>query len=197
MTVQDLINKAVKLLNDISNISSYGDEYLDSVSTIVGQLVEKCIGVNKTLYRTSVDSGYTMPYTPADANYKPVELPNAITDTDQIVDIELDYYELDTHVPVEIHESKVYLLVDAYYYGNVSVWYLPVTPNFTQMSDILPISDRAANNVAKYGLAAEIALINDDADKYNVLEGKFAEAKFEWRRRNAQAARQIKNVYNY
>lgn len=193
MTVQDLINKSVRLIDDYENITDYGTDQLDNVSTIVGELMRLEIGIKPIEYVTEPPD--TAPYTPDNEDYTPVELPADLTGDDQIMGIQLGYDGEDYIIRTETHSGALYLLVPADYTGNVLVRYMAASPNFTALTDTLPISDAAVNNVARFGLAELLAPANA-SEYYDMLATKYREAKALWRRRDYNS-HEVRDVYGY
>jgi hypothetical protein len=190
MNVQDLINKAVRLIGDYINITNYGTNSLDSVSQIVAELMRLEIGVKAKEYIAETGDA---PYETSDAHYIPVALPADLTNDDQIISVTL--YDAYKDVKTETHDGALYLLVNADYAGCITVIYTDAPPNFTAVNDVLPLSDAAVNTVASWGLAELFSLTN--APMYtDYMSAKYREAKNSWRKRDYNPKR-VKAVYNY
>lgn len=189
MTVQNLINKAVRLIDDYDNITDYNTTCFEQVSIIIGELIRLGIGVNPIEFNTETPD--TAPYTPTDTDFTPVALPADLTVDDQVMSVTLDdIYSIKT----ETHSGALYLLVPVDYSGEISVVYSIQAPTFAALSTVLPISDEAVN-VAAYGLA-ELLAYSNAAALVDVMAGKYEKAKREWRRRNYHPKR-IRDVYNF
>jgi hypothetical protein len=193
MTVQDLLDKAVRLIGDYNNISSYGTNNLDDVSTIVAELMRLGIGVNSKYYKTEIPD--TAPYTPTDTTVMPVALPTDLTVDDQILSVSFDNGSAYDRRSTETHSGTLYLLIPTGVTGSVIVQYVAAAPNFALLTTVLPISDEAVNAVARFGLAELLSY--DNADDYTEeMAKKYLIAKSQWRRRDYNPKR-IRATYNY
>ena len=76
----------------------------------------------------------------------------------------------------------------------MTVKYNVITPVFTALTDILPLSDQAVNGVAIFGLAALLSVSNN-LIVTNYYEGKYATAKSTWRSHPKTPSTQVTDVY--
>jgi len=176
MTAQELINKAVKCYDDYPNISDYGTDDLDDVTTINAECIRNQIGIKPTIYVYEFDD--TEYYTPSDSDFKPVPLPDDLTEDSQIVAVDIQ----GAYSKTEEHESALYLLVPVNYFGDVTITYLPKATEFVTMTDAIQISDDAANTVARFMLA-ELLSLRHRKSFSDKMATKARMARAEWRGR--------------
>jgi len=196
-TVQTLIDHAVHIIDDTSNVSSYYTAgYLSDASGIVAELVNHGIGVVVKRHTTTIDDTFTPAYTPTDATKIPIPLPAGVSNESQIVGIEYDYfgYSEDLYFPMEDNESLYYILVPSDYEGDITIKYRP-SCSFTATTDVLPISDDAVSAVAALGLAWKLSK-SELPGKTTEFKNDYELAKKAWRRSNAYSQRSIRDVYS-
>jgi hypothetical protein len=173
MTALQLIYKAIKGYDDYTNYAKYGINDLDDVTAIITDCVRNGIGIKPIEYQYETDGTETI----AD-DYIQIPLPEALTEDDQILSVSYEGYK-----KTLVSDGALLLLLPEGFSGEVIVTYMPKVTAFTTTADVLPISDDAANTVAKWGLAELLALRHRPsfADR---MADKYKQAKRNWKGRD-------------
>ena len=173
MTAQELIYKAIKGYDDYANKLNYTTDDLDDVTTVNSECMRLGIGIKPTLYEYETDGTET-----EDGDYKRIPLPVDLTEDDQILAVDTGY----SYSKTETYSGTLYLYVPVAFTGSMTITYLPKATQFTSLSEVIQISDDAANLVARWMLA-ELLAERHRPSKAEKMATKARIAKATWKGR--------------